>query len=659
MTVVRALSLCFVCLLAACAARLERPSALTRARLEENAALAADDHPARARFAADLGLGPDAVFHAATWLEQARAERDIARANGSSGAALRDATRQVERAARMALEVGRRYGHGDLVVDATLAARRPNMGDLAWGCAHADYWSGDPTELLETARRDPEAWMAAWNLLTRSDWTLDELDERVGMPTGAMLRALDARGNVVRWSMLDAELRGGALTQRAVELAATIAEHDPSDVRARVLLELRDAMKDGTLVADADLLSDHVEAWAPLSVLSRARRRFEAFVDAPAAKLHYAHLLLARGLSGDALAVLRSETAPWTTDDQRDLAALIEALAGVRAGAPGAYEAWRERHDDAPSLAADQQLSSWWGQTTAMDEATEPPGPLRDALLAAALRRVDARDRSLSGEDMVRAWSSGALSRRSTAWVRGHLGPLAPMVDACLEDGGTPNVCAPIATAPHLQANAVVAERGLGHAAGAALVHQVSAASLDAHGWQRLEEMADTTLALSSGFTSIYVEGLVARGRLEDADAWLQRFGNTLAPAHLAGLQLTLADQFSGRGDPDDPIWMRLSPKWPADTSSAPAAGERAPLDPRAPWADQILAASNHVSAGAFGPAEEIYLRLAATVPAPAKSQLMALAARAAFESGDQSPARAPTSPASPRTIRGDASSRD
>ena len=620
----RALALCFLFLLSACATGTRGPRPLSRALLEEHAGLASDDHPARARFAYDLGLGTDAVFHASRWLEEAQTRARIREATSASRSERNDAARDLKRAIQMALETGHRFGDGNLVIDAVLAQDRPKTADIAWGCAHAEYWNGDAVALLQRAEGDPEAWLAAWSLF--DDWSVDDLADRGYSPSAAILRKLDVRGNDVRWALLDRELATGALSQRAIELAATIAAKDPSDARARILLELRDAMKDGAMVPDADLFADQ-GAWATISALSRARRRSETFIDAPAATLHYAQLLLSRGLSGDAIAELERGESKFTTDTQRDIAALLEALALVRTGDPTAYDTWRKAHDDAPSLAADRSLARWRSMTMEYGRVPEEDTPLGAALQAALVRRVDLRDPELSKEEMVRTWSTA--SRRERSWIRDRLGNMHPIVERCLDRGGEPQACAEIAWRPWQTASWAVGAMGLDHRVADELLKWVVVSDLDASGWAALEAARDTTLALSSSFTSTYVRALVERGDLEGADAWLKRFGGSLSDERLAGLQLTVLDRMSGRED--GMVFAAFTADWPSD----PNMGSEIPaVDPRAPWPIKVRAAEALVYARQLDDAEALYVELAEGAPAPARTLLLGLAARAAFEAG-------------------------
>ena len=527
----------------------------------------------------------------------------------------------------MAIDTGRRFGDGGLVIDAVLAQDRPKPGDLTWGCTHADGWFGDAAALLERAEAEPEAWLAAWHLLDA--WSFDDLEYVGYTPDAAVLRKLDARGNDVRWALLQRELRGGALGQRAVELVATIAEKDPSDARARIILELRDAMKDGSFVPDADLFTDQ-DGWATLSALSRARRRSETFVDAPAATLHYAERLLSRGLSGDTLAVLERAESKFTTDAQRDIAALLEALALVHTAAPARYDAWRAHHDDAPTLAADRSLAQWRAMTMESGSVPEPDSPLGAALLAALQRRVESRDTQLSKEEVVRTWGSG--SRRDRSWIRDRLGTLHPVVERCLEQGGEPHRCAAIASRPWQTATWALGEIGLGNAAAETLLQWVVVSDLDPKAWSALQSARDTTLALSSSFTSTYVRALVERGDLEGADAWLQTFGGSLDDERLAGLQLTVLDRMSGRGDGS--VFASFSAAWPSEPERAEGSEALTAVDPRAPWDTKVRAAEDLVYARRFDDAEALYVELVSHAPAPARHLLLGLAARAAYEAG-------------------------
>ncbi len=632
----RALWLGLLCLLTACAARLDQPGALTRKRLEQHAALPAQAHAERAEFAARLGLGTDAVFHATQRLREAHATARIAQAKQAPRAERAAAERELRRAARMGVELGRRFADGNLVLSAALAQRKPAPEDIAWGCEHSEYWDGNASLLLERSEHDAQAWLAAWTMLARDDGGLFGPASHSELPPGAVLRKLGARGNELRWSLLADEIRTGALSQRAVELAATISDLDPSDLRARILLELREAMREGTLVPDADLFADQVQEWSSLSVLSRARRRSETYADAPAIQLHYADRLLARGLSGDALLVLEAAESKWSSDAQRDLAQLIEGLALVHAGTPAAYDLWRSQHDGAAFLAADRALSDWRWQTMGWDGFPSPETPLGAALQAALLRRVALRDPELGEEDAVVLWASGALGRQERVWVRERIGPLLPLLERCLESGGGPKPCASLITEPYAHVAWAVADGGLERAGANALITWVSATELDDAGWSEVLEARDTTLALSSSFTDAYVRGLVARGMLEEADAWLQRFGNALRPEQLAQFQLTLADRIAGRGEPGDPSaagsWFDA--RWWGDVPGL-RLGKAAAVDATTDWPERMRAAQAHVQAGAFSKAAALYSQLAEGLSAPASSLLYGLAGRAAFEAGD------------------------
>ncbi|MGH1344993.1 MAG: transglutaminase domain-containing protein [Nannocystales bacterium] len=635
----RAFWLGLLCLLAACAARLDHPAALTRGRLEQNAKLGPEDHAQRAAFASDLGLGTDAIFHATKRLERAQATARVARAAEAPNAQQAAAQRELRRAANMGLRLGRRFGDGNLVLSAALAKRRPNAEDLIWGCEHSAYWEGDPRELLKRTENDPEAWLAVWHLLQSADGVLGGVSALDSPPPGAVMRELGASGNDVRWSVLTKDVRAGALSQRAVELAATISKHDPSDLRARILLELREAMRAGTLIPDADLFADQVALWSPLSVLSRARRRSETYADAPAAQLHYAHRLLVRGLSGDALMVLEAAEASWSSESQRDLAELIEGLALVHAGKAEAYDLWRSKHKGASFLAADRALARWRAQVMDWAHFPDPETPLGTALQAALLRRVAVRDPQLTQEDDVRLWASGALSRSDRRWVKDRIGPALPLLDRCLEQQHGPQLCGPLLTQPYSHATWALGDAGLDHAAADTLLGWVGSADLDEAGWAALQGARDTTLALSSTFTNAYVSGLMKRGSLGQADDWLQRFGNTLPTPSLAALQLTLADKLAGRDEATHGGGSWLDARWWGDVPSV-GFGMDAALDAAAPWPSRMQTASIHVRAGAFSKAEEIYGQLAEGLPAPASTLLYGLAGRAAFEAGELEDAR-------------------
>lgn len=628
-----------LCLLCACASRLAPPRALTPAQLEQHAALAADDHQGRAKLANKLGLGEDAVRHASQRIEQAQAHLRIALAVDAPRTDLVTARRELRAAARMGLDIGRRFGDGDLVLDAALAHRKPNPDDIAWGCDHSGYWDGDARKLFELTQDDPQAWLAVWHMQWRADEVFyDEASDR--SPPPGVLDGLGVQGNDLRWSLLDAEISTGSLNQRAVELAATIAEHDPSDRRARILLELREAMRAGTLIPDADLFSDQVSRWSAVSVLSRARRRSETYADAPAIQLHYAHLLLEGGLSGDALLVLESMESKWSSDAQRDLAELIEGLALVHAGTPEAYDLWRSKHEDAASVAADRSLGRWRQEALGWSEFPSPESPLGAALHAALLRRASARDRGLSDADGVRIWASQALGRRDRRWIQARLGTLLPLVDRCLEQGGETQACAPIITQPAEFAAWAVVDTGLRDETANALLPQLGLARLDDATWDVLVQARDSTLALSATFTDLYVRGLLDRARPHDAEQWLERFGRTLPAERLAGLQLSVADQNAGRQSTDG--WSRgwLDARWPGDVSYN-IYGEAPEVDADSGWHPRLRAAGAFATEGAFDKAAAIYASLADGVPNPASGLLHGLAARAALEAGDLDAARA------------------
>jgi len=636
----RALWLGLLCLLSACAARLDRPGVLTRQRLEQHAELAAQDHAERAQFAADLGLGADAVFHATQRLQQAHATVRVARATEAPRAELAPAERELRRAARMGVELGRRFGDGNLVLSSALAMRRPDSADLIWGCEHSEYWEGSAHALLQRAEQDPAAWLAAWHMLRSEDGPLRGPPDTSEPPPGAVLRELGVAANDLRWSLLADEVRTGALSQRAIELAATISTHDPSDLRARILLELREAMRAGTMLPDADLFDDQIQRWSPLSVLSRARRRSETYPDAPAVQLHYAHRLLVRGLSGDALMVLEAAEPKWSSDAQRDMAELIEGIALVHAGKAEAYDVWRSKHDGSAFLAADRALADWRRQATGWALFPEPETPLGAALQAALLRRVALRDPELGRGDDVRVWASGALGRRDRRWVRERIGPLLPLLDRCLAQGAGPLLCGPLISQPYAHATWALSDAGLDHAAADPLLAWVGAAELDDEGWSVILGARDTTLALSSGFTNAYVSGLIARGSLEEADDWLQQFGTTLQAPRRAALQLTLADRLAARGETTDAAGAWFDARWWGDVPSVPL-GKVEALDASSTWPQHVRAAGAHVRAGSFAKAAKIYSQLAEGPPEPAASLLHGLAGRAAFEAGNLEEAKA------------------
>ncbi|MCR9166268.1 MAG: transglutaminase domain-containing protein [Nannocystaceae bacterium] len=625
----RVLAVCWLILFSACAGRLDRPRALTAKDIERHEALAPDDHRGRARFAFDLGFRTDAVFHASQWLEQAKTRALLAEAEGADAATRRSAERDLGRAIDQALATGRRFGAGSLVIDASLARSRPRVDDLAWGCEHTTYWSGDPVALLDATASDPDAWLSAWALAER--WAVAEQDY---VPPGSVLRKLGVRGNDVRWALLRDELGAGALSQRAVELAATIAKHDPTDVPARVLLELREAMKDGSFVPDADVFGDQTTPSPNVSSISRARRRAETYTDAPAARLHYAQLLLEAGLSGDALAMLEASEPRWTSETQRDLAALLEALARVRAGQPEPYDDWRARHRGASTLAADRSLERWRLSTVRADAIPAADTPLGSSLVDALARRVSQRDAQLSPAALVRAMGAGSMGRKDRAWVRDRLGGDYGFVEHCLGEGGEPVDCASIVVAPWKHAAWILSEFGLDHAAADDVFLWLDADALDAPAQRAMESARDTTLALSSTFTSSYVRALIERGDLEGADAWLGRFGASLSPERLAGLQLTLADHMAGRTQ-HVPYAVLVS-DWPTQSAGYGSSGDGdGALSSESGWVTKLETAEALVFDDDFARAEAIYLEVAEGAPEPARGMLLGLAARAAFEAGD------------------------
>ncbi|MBV1860864.1 MAG: hypothetical protein KUG77_20785, partial [Nannocystaceae bacterium] len=333
--------------------------------------------------------------------------------------------------------------------------------------------------------------------------------------------------------------------------------------------------------------------------------------------------------------ILEEAESQWASDAQRDMAELIEGLALVHAGKAEVYDLWRSKHEGAAALAADRALGDWREQTIGWGPFPEPHTQLGAALQAALLRRVALRDPGLQPEDDVRAWASGALDRRERQWVKDRIGPLLPLVDRCLTRGASAQLCAPLTSRPYQHAAWAVSDTGLAHAAADPLLNWVRADELDNAGWDAVLEARDTTLALSSGFTSIYVAGLLSRGSFEEADAWLQRFGNTLGVQQLAAVQLTLADRLAGHDAPGaaargpwfDAPWRHL-----AGTSGL---DNVAPLDASSAWPEHMRAARAHVRAGVFSKATKIYSDLAEGVPAPASSLLYGLAGRAAFEAGN------------------------
>lgn len=631
----RLLAACFLVLLSACAGRLDRPRPLTAKYIERHQALAADDHRGRARFAFDLGLRTDAIYHARQWLEQAQTRALLTEATDAGAAERRAARRDLDRAIEQAVATGQRFGEGTLVIDASLARSRPKVSELAWGCEHANDWHGDYAALLDATSKDPEAWLAAWTVVER--WMTLEPGEDYAPPS-SVLRTLGARANGVRWTLLDDELTAGALSQRAVELAATIAKHDPTDLSARILLALRDAMKDGSLVPDADLFGDQTTRWVNASSLSRARRRAETYTDAPAVQLHHAYLLLASGLSGDAMAALEASESRWSDDAQRDIAALIEALARVQAGQPQAYDEWRERHDGAATLAADRSLERWRASTMRHGVVPALDTPLGAALGGALARRVSQRDPQLNTPELVRAMVAGSLSRRDRAWVRGRLGNHYGFVDRCLDAGGAPADCANIIVAPWNHSAWILAEFGVDHSAADEMFIWLHDDTLDARTRAVMDEARDTTLALSSTFTSSYVRALIKRGELEQADAWLDRFGASLSTERLGGLQLTLADHLAGRTD-EVPHTVLLA-DWPADPGASEGYEYEAPSSD-ASWVAKLQVAETFVFDSDFAKAEAAFADVADGAPQPARGLLLGLAARAAFEAGDTAAAAA------------------
>jgi hypothetical protein len=621
------LSLCLLWLLAACAGRVgqtvHRP--LTPRHLEQFAALDRDDHEGRARFAADLGLGHDATRHTWAWLGEAHARTLVAEASSSDK--LREARRALKRASRAAIAIGREFGDGELVLEGARRLSRPALDDLVWGAEHYGINYDNAKEVLERAESDPKVWVHIANLarLSDSDLSLEDFDYEI--PREVLSRA-GLQGNDLRWSLLREDLVGGVLTQPAVELAATLAQHDRSDVRARVLLELRSAIEAGTMVSDVDLFTDQTSSWTTVAALSRARRRSEAFPDAPAAALHHAWLLMDRKLSGDALAALRAAEGRWSTAEQRELATLMEAMALVLTGKPQAYDAWREKHDVDTPLAADRWLDDWQQRALPWRKVPLPGRPLSIALEQARLRRVAARDLELGHQSLVQAWMSDGLSRRDRAWVRARFGDDAPFILRCAEKGGTDENCA----SPRVRSTPwLIREFGLQGPVAEQVLASIDVTQLDARTWASLEAASTTTLALSSAFTELYLDALTEREQLDDARAWLDRHGKALRRERHVERQLILAEK-----DPaaDPRYYLQLSLHWP--NPAAPGEPNSAVLPAEdAPVADTLAYARALAHHRDYAGAQALYLSLAADAPEPTASLLRGLGARAAFEAGD------------------------
>ena len=630
MRIARGFSLCVLWCLVACAGRVGSGhyGPLTQRHLDRAAALAPDDHEGHTALALDLGLDQKASRSASKWLAHAHARALLAEAQGASGSELRRARAEHVRAARAAIRVGRRVGDGDLVLDASLTLPRSKTDDLRWGAEHTGYWIGDESSLLVRAQSDPQAWLAVYALLYRdSDWD-DETAVLDPLLAKGPLHETGIRGNPIRHRLLDQLLRQGTLSQPAIELAASIAEHDPSDVPAQLLLEFRAATENGTMIADDDLYTDVVD-WPALSALSRIRRRSEFFPDAPAVQLHYAWALMDRGLSGDALAVLRAHDGQWDTASLQRLASLLEASALLVEGKPQAYAAWLETHDVETPLHQDQWLEDWWQQVTVPDHRPAADSVLGRAFDASFRRRAAARDKTLGAFALARL-TAAKLDRRTRTWVDERLDQDMPLARLCLDQGGTAERCS-TRQSQFDSARWALATEGLQRDNADTLLRWVHAEDLDADGRAKLEAAADTTLAFSSGFADLYGQVLLEQGRHEELGRWLERVGPALPARTRVSLWLSVADLRRGIDFETTPYGVDLD--WP-EAGYGRGEFDDTPLPDDASWVARRRRADQLVTHERYAEAETLYRGLAADLPPEDAPTLLVLSARAALEAG-------------------------
>ncbi len=634
MTYVRALSLCLLWVLGACAGRLESPRPLTPRLLERHAALAWDDHEGRTTLAMDLGHRSDAVEHASAWLDDAGLQLQMVQARGEP---TRAARRNLDDAATLAVEVARRFDDGNLLLRAVTTRRRPRRRDVLWGLEHARWVEPAAIRLLlPSAEKDVELYLALLPKLRTV--STGPFDTRT-IPN-AVLRHDDITANDARWRRLTDELEQGTMSQLATELAAINAKQDPTDLRARILLQLRAANRAGTLVEDPDVLADVAENYVSLSTLARARRRAETFVDAPAATLHYASVLLRAHLPGDALALVNEDEARWSTDEQRDVAALIAALAIAANGDESRYTAWREAHEGAATLSADRLLHRLEVHRMGWQRAPAASESVQRMLLGATRRRVALRDHDLAPGQLLRIRVADDLSRSDRAWVEARLGTTADRFDLCVTTGGSDEDCLRLYTETVNASKSEIGRYGLNNPAANVLIDAAWPDELDAASRAAVLGADDTTLALSSSFLRVYVGVLFHEGRLEDVAAALGLYGPTLDPWTLAALQLRLGDARNGIDTGFvDAEW--LDPAWPGDDTWYGDDDAEPSTDPDAPWSWRMAAAAEAVFRDDPAEAAAIYEVLATDAPQPARSLLLALAARGRLEAGDTAAATA------------------
>lgn len=596
--------------------------------LERHAALAWDDHEERAALAMELGHRIDAVDHARAWLNDARLALRIAEARGES---TRAAERELKDAAAFTAKVARRFNDGPLLLRAVTAQGRPKRRDLLAGLEHSRWVDPDIVAMLRpSVEDDVELYLAL--LPNLRSYGSDPFDPRT-IPN-AVLRYDDISANDARWRRLEEELKLGTMSQLATELAAINAEHDPTDLRARILLELRAANRAGTFVDDVDLLDDVAREYVALAALARSRRRAETFVDAPAATLHYATVLLRAHLPGDALKVVTDAETRWKTDDQRDLASLIAALAFAANGDEGRYADWRARREGAATLSADRLLTGLEAHRMGWQNPEAAGDDVQAVLLSAARRRLALRDRDLPVQHLIRLSFVDELSRRDHAWLDARLGTTAIRAARCRAEGGSANDCIKRSIQGGETAQTEIGRYGLDGPDADALINHAWYDSLDAASRAVVVESANTTLALSSAFTWVHIGALLTDGRLDEADQVLMRFGSTLEPAALAALQLRVLDERKGIAyESMEAEWLDAS--WPKDSAYYGDDEATPSLEDDAPWYSRMAAAAQAVFADKPGEAAAIYEALANEAPEPGRSMLLALAARGLLEAGD------------------------
>lgn len=580
--------------------------------------------------ARDLGLRGEAVRAADRNLQRARARLTVAELAGKRDE-VREASRNLDRAVELAIDVGRWAGDADLVLAAALLATDPSEHRRAvrWAARRhpQDLPAADLAPAWKAVEDDPEAWLGLFRALEEEDRP---------QPTEAILDALDHRGIALRDDALRDAIRRGDL-KVADRHARAIAALDPSHHDARIYLLGR---AEPLLPAHAAMWRDDFD-YGSVGASSRARLRQQAFPRSEAMALSRAAILLELDLAGDAAQVLQDASVVASAEG-REIAQLLRARVRLEAGDPEPYRAWvkglgRKRPVTSDVAVAQLDDEGWTASVRAA--AREARARLVDAEVdlvdsdyAATLLDRDAPRRT-------RARAEKALHERATS--------LASLVLACRDAETDTDPCRELL---QLEWSSEPAASVLERYRDSPWVdeHWVALANDSPPDVLRrlgptIATLERTHVALTPAFVELALRSEIARGDADAAQRRLDRFGDLLDDQTFTHATLAILDARSGALDRDRAWGWVLLPSLdplytvPDDGSGGALAEEGLQaLAGRKDLAAALERASTTYRFGGHAKAAAMFSAVADRLPHRAAAVIRSRAALASIQAGEE-----------------------